>query len=524
MAEETTKKKSALSLLEIGLFGKTLPWYWTPIFVATLLVSMHLMVKLQIKDATFSFLDAFSEWGDGAFKNSSYSLGGRLESTDLTITPDESEPSTVIRIPRVSMQTPGFFWLLRRQIPSFKLGWSIFGGKSKLKADHDNQYPPTGQLSILFERIDWGDVGMQAVLPDVSWVGAYSGAAFEAAGCSEDWWWHRNEFADKFKMAEPAGNISLLFRTEGEQILVQTLEFGSPETSHAIIERRFELPQADDFLDTPAEEWRTMDVRWSFRDHGFNKARNRYCAQQAGITEAEFIERHIAVVERLMATKGNQFPRAMWLAYKRYAEGGKELVWQSNYGEGVAWEDINSKRGVALLEAINASVHVEGFPRVPYQPTGIPIKPLPEDGDYASVYQVLQMENGGSAVPISPLAEPTAVPAGAPAAVAASGLLDPATVPTVTTAGTALVAAPAGVTTSEALPGPPPLSAGIELPSRELGKHLGIYVRVELSNGRSYVGAVASSGAEAVTLSVRMRSGQASLALPHKRIRRVTTM
>ena len=523
MTEETTKKRSALSLLEIGLFGKTLPWYWTPIIVATLLISMHLGVKLQIKDATFSFLDAFSEWGEGNFRTSSYSLGGRLESTELTITPDETEPSTAIRIPRVSVQTPGFFWLLRGQIPSFKLGWSIFGGRSKLKADRDNQYPPTGRLSFVFERVDWGDYGMEDVLPDVSWVGAYSGAAFEAAGCREDWWWHRSEFAEKFKLAEPAGDINLLFRVENAKTLVQTLEFGTPETSHAIIERRFELPQADDFLDTPAEDWRTIDVRWSFRDHGFNKARNRYCAQQSGISEAEFIERHLAVVERIMESKGQRFSRNMLLAYRRYAEGGKELVWQSSYGAGVAWEDISDKHGAALFAAINASVQVDGLPRVPYQPTTVEIRPLPEDREYASVLRILQHENGGETAFSSALAEPTSVAALDVPAATATAVVNAASAPLTTTTATATTAVSASATPAEAT-APTPLAVGSELRSRDLGKHLGTYVRIELSTGRSYVGAVTSNGAETVTLSVRMRSGQASLALPHKRILRVTTL
>jgi hypothetical protein len=519
MATESGKSKSKLSWLESEIFGITLPWYWKPIALIVLLVTLHLMIKLHIKDTTYQFLDGFAWLGEGEFRNSDYSFGGRFESTDLTITPDDSDQGSVIRIPRISVQSPGFFWLLRTQIPSFNLGWSLFGGKPKLRADQENRYPPTDKLDITFERVDWGALGMEDVLPDVSWVGPYSGAAFEAAGCSKDWWWHRDEFVAKFKLAEPSGDIRLQFRTEDDQILHQTLEFGSAETSHALIERRFALPEADDFLDTHPDDFKTLDVRWTFRDHGFNKARNRYCADQAGISEAEFIERHIAAVERIMASKGLVFPRGVWLAYRRYAEGGKEMIWQTNYGEGVAWEDISSKRGAALFTAMNASLQIEGFPRIPYQPEIIEPRPLPEEGDYASVFAIVQKE-GGAPLPVTdPALPPLVAPAQLPDTTATPQpaiATEPAQVDVARASTSIVKAAPESPTEPE------PIIAGSEIPSRTLGKYIGEYVRIELSTGRSYIGAVAKSDAVSVTLKVKMRSGQASLSFPHKQIRRVT--
>jgi hypothetical protein len=545
--------KPARRRLAIRMFGRDLPWYWTLIILIALLVAMHLGIRLQIKDATAQFLDGFSWLGKGTFGDSSYNLDGRIESTDLAIVADAANPGAAIRIPRVSVLTPGVFWLLRAQLPSLGLFKSTSDGKQQSRHERGNHYPPTNQLHILFDAVDWGELGMEAVLPDIAWVGPYSGAAFEAAGCSEDWWWHRGAFAEKFKLAVPSGNVSLLFRVDSSGQLQQTLEFGTPETSHAIIERRFALPEADDFLDTHPDDWRTLDIRWSFRDHGFNKARNRYCAAQAGITEVEFIDRHVAAVERIMASKGWVFSRNMWVAYRRYAEGGKELTWQSNFAEGAAWEDVQEKRGTALFTAINATVHVEGFPRVPYQPEVIAPLPLPKDRAYASLFDIVQTERAAAASAAA-LADPLAlvltdatsamdssitevppatgtadpVPAATEASMPVSNAIStqpvPASAPT-----SSSVAAPAGGEVAAATVVPPApaqdepisLAAGSELPSRELGKHLGIYVRIELSSGRAYVGAVARSDAEAVTLNVRMRSGNASLTLPHKQIRRV---
>jgi hypothetical protein len=539
--------RPARHLLAIRMFGRDLPWYWTVLILATLLVAVHFGLRQQIKLATQGFLQGFAWLGKGSFRDSSYSFDGVIESSDLAIVADASKSDASIRIPRVSVSTPGLVWLLRAQLPRLDF-W-----KSDSKGG--NHYPPTRQLRILFERIDWGDAGMEDVVPDVSWVGPYSGAVFEAAGCSDDWWWHRGEFAEKFKLAEPMGDVSLLFRVETDKVLQQTLEFGTPETSHAIIERRFSLPAADDFLDTPVDQWRTLDVRWSFRDHGFNKARNRYCAEQASISEAEFVDRHIAAVERILASQGMVFSRNMWVAYRRYAEGGKELTWQSNFGEGLTWEDIAGKRGLALYAAINATVHVEGFPRVPYLPEIIDPLPLPEDREYASLFQIMQGERAATATAADPLtasALPDAISPPAAVAIPAATLdtaVAAATVAATTTAAPAPAPAPPPqpqpqaatpvaaqpVSTSSnptvaaepALATPPTVEAlqtvapGAQVPTRELGKYLGIYVRVELGNGRAYVGAVAKNDAETLTLNVRMRSGNASLTLPHKQIRRV---
>jgi hypothetical protein len=540
--------RPARRALAIRLFGRDLAWYWTLLILIAVLVAVHLMIRLQVRDATREFLDGFSWFGQGTFEQSGYDFGGRVESTGLAIQPAGAEDGAAIRIARVRVQTPGLVWLLRSQLPSR-------GGA---------HFPPTQQLRFVFESVDWGKRGMQRLLPDLGWIGPYSGAAFEAAGCTRDLWWHRDGFADRFGLAAPAGNVSMVFRVEAG-LLQQTVEFGTPETSLAIIERRFALPVPEKFLDTPSSAWRTVDVRWSFRDHGFNKARNRYCAKQAGISEGEFIDRHVAAVERILAAEGLVFPRTMWLAYRRYAEGGRELTWQSDFADGVALEDLQQRRGAALYKALNASVRVEGFPRVPYQPELIEPRPLSDRGD-VPVYAAMQREQGVTA-PAAAAAEPslaevlsdgasadTAVAAPVPAApLQTSDLVDaplpeaqpvavvaPASAPPATAAPASTSSPPAraavasapptSTSTSTPVPStaapaanePAALPPGSQIASRDLGRHIGVFVRVELSNGRSYVGAVARNDAEAVTLNVRMRSGNASLTLPHRQIRRVT--
>ncbi len=528
MASKPTKRKFDLSLLEISFFGRVLPWYWTPILLTVLMISLHLKFKLEIKQVTYDFLDTFDWVGEGQFRNSDYSWGGMIESTDLEIVASEERISDRIRIPRVRVETPGFFWMLRMQVPSFGLSWSMFSKKARLKQNEDNEFPPTDNLELVFERIDWGNIPMEYVLPEVSWIGPYSGAAFEAAGCTEDAWWHRSEFPEKFRLSEPAGDIRMLLSTEGEQILNQRIEFGASESAHVTIERRFELDQANDFLDSDPEDWRTLEVRWSFRDHGFNKARNAYCAKQAGISEAQFIERHLAAVARIMESKGLLFDEKIWAAYRRYAETGADLTWQTHYGEGVAWEDIREKRGAVLFNAIGARLSVTGLAPLPYQPQITAMRPIPDDGSVDSIYQLLVRE-GSIAAPSAESAVATASPSPLPAvqtapppASAVPGRSTASAVPRATAAGTAAALPAAATATATSATGKP--AAGSELALRDLGKHVGSYVRVQLSSGRTYNGAIERNAAQALTLRVRLRGGTASLALPHKQIRSVTAI
>ncbi|HET7843404.1 MAG TPA: hypothetical protein VFL14_04590, partial [Xanthomonadales bacterium] len=333
-AKKPTKKveaaRSGWDLLRIRLFGRELPLYWTWILLAAFVFLSHVMVKLEIKAATFEFLDAFEWVGPGQFRNADYSFGGTMEATELTLTPSDAEPGDPpITVRRIVVETPGPIWLLRTSMPSFSPKASGTLGRiqkaaEKLGGDErPNEFPPTDELHIRFEDVDWGNYGMANVLPGIDWIGGTSGALFEAEGCSNDWWWTRDEVRERFDAPDADGQIDIHVKVTGPNTLSNTIAFGHGGNSTLTIEREFIVPgEADDWLDSEPDEWRTTKLRWTVEDTGFVRARNRWCAQEAKIGEAQFVERHVAAVRRTLQSIGFEPTPQLLDAYSVYAQNG----------------------------------------------------------------------------------------------------------------------------------------------------------------------------------------------------------
>ena len=558
-AMKSTKKvdkapKKGLDLLRISLFGHDLPLYWTWIALGALVFVSHLMVKLEIKQATFEFLDAFAWVGPSEFRNADYSFGGTLEATEITLTPTDFEPGDPpITIGRIVVETPGPIWLLRTSMPSFSPKAPGTLGKLQKAAEKfgseepPNQYPPTDELHIRFENVDWSNFGLAYVLPGIDWVGGTSGSLFEAAGCSNDWWWTREEVRQRFNAPDADGEIDIDVNVTGPNTLTNRVAFGHGSNSALIIEREFTVPgEADDFLDSDPDEWRTTKVRWTVEDNGFVRARNRWCANEAKITEAQFVERHVAAVRRHLLEIGFEATPALLDAYRVFAQSGGKLVWETNIPPGKAIEDAAGHGAEAELIAMNARLIVPGRAPVPY--IGTITEPRDEfPDDAASMVQVLQREGtlpaaGASATAnvqasTAAAATPTTDATDAPTIAAASATAAsepvaaaPAAAPTAPTADVtdptfaevdALYAGAAGTEVAE--PEPAEIIPG-PFDTKDLPQHVGQTVRITLANGRHYAGIVESVDSQRVSIKVGSSGQSASLSFTRDMVTGVEAM
>lgn len=507
------KPKSGLDLLRIPMFGRELPLYWTWILLGVFAVLTHLMIRLQIKEMTFEFLEVFAEDGEGTFRNAGYSFGGEIEATELEIVPyDHEAGERPIRVGRVVVETPGLFWLLRTSMPSFspKAGGTL--GKLQRAAEkfsdeeeQVNEFAPATRMTVRFEDVDWGDYGLGWMVPQVDWVGAYSGALFEAAGCERDWWWSQDEVRTRFGAPNALGTIAMDFTVDGPKTLKQKIVFSSEATSSLTIERDWTLlGEAEDFLDSDPDTWRTTRVRWTVDDKGFVRARNAWCAKEAKIPEADFVERHIAAVRRLVLANGFAPDAAVWATYRGYAERGGRLVWETRLAPGKALEDADGHGPDEYLIAMNARLSVEGRSPAAYLGTfGTPME-LPLDEDTQSLVQVLRKE--GTLPAPGAAATPTALPAMTGAAQAPAATPEP-----VASVARRPVALPANAEVLDAYADEPEPEAPARLTARDLAGQVGRNVRVTLANGRRYAGYVQSADASGVSLKVAVTSGSATL-------------
>lgn len=541
MPAAKSTKKPAVERTSIGdwfripLFGRLLPLYWTWILLGVFLVVLHLGVRLQLKAMTYDFLSAFGDVASGDFRNVEYSFGGTLEADDITLTPHESDGTdNTIHVGRIVVETPGSFWLLRAAMPNFSPKASGTLGKLQNAAeklgrseDPPNEFPPTDELTVRFEDVDWGDYGMHYLIPSIDWVGGTSGALFEAEGCSNDWWWTRDEVRERFGAPNADGGIELQFKVTGPNTLASTVTFGHGGNSELRIEREFVLAgEADDFLDSE-DDWRTTKLRWVVEDHGFVKARNRWCAKEAKLTEAQFVDRHVAAVRRMVQSIGFEPKPDVLDAYRAFAQNGGTLTWETNLPPGKAIEDAEGHGAEAELLAMNARLTVKGRAPVSYVGTFMAPREFPDDAE--SVVAVLRREGALPAIEVPvPGATAAAAQAATAALIAAPLSAEPSSVPVATTTQAATpTPAPAAVATTAptnvvvdpltdadfaaaAEAEEPAAPAAGPFDPKDLAAHVGHGVQIKLANGRRYYGTVERVDARSVSIKIGGRSGNSA--------------
>jgi len=492
--------------LKPKIFGREVPLFWVPILVVLWLLITHYLIRTEVQLWMDDFLGDYSWVGDPRYGAINYTLDGEIEVRSIMIEPDSNDSQATIHIDRISVKTPGAWWMIRTQLPNIDFS-SI--GKPKLVRRELDRLPRADHLEILFEGVDWGSYGSEYVLPEIDWVGPYSGALFEAAGCERDWWWHGDDFPGKFRLESPPGDIHVTFDVLNDRELMSRVEIGSVNTSRTIIERRFLVDGAHDFVNSDPDEWRTVDTRWQIVDNGFVKARNKYCAEKAGIGEAEFIERHLLSVERMLLAKGMKWTEPVKTAYRRYATTGAEVIWQTHYGRGIAFEDIAHRTDAAVFTVMNATLNITGGAEVPYRMDVTLPKAIGEDLDIDSVFALVRLEQGLGALPDA--TEPAEIAAKRPKSFKARAEVK----------GDAYVRPKAEAYADNVIVSLPP---NFDVPKSELPNYVGRLVQIDLINGSKHRGYVESDAGERVTIKIAVPGGSASVPLAHKHIRKVTRL
>ncbi len=481
------KAKQADALKPLGLKEKV----YGVLGLALLALFVHMNLVWSIGDEVENLLAYAAETTEGSYRKVSYSLDGSVEATDLEIAPGNAPAgSAPARIGRVSMKTPGLIWMLRAGTP------------------FEDAYPATKSLSIRIENAEWANWGMGRLVPALAWIGPYSGAVFEAAGCESNEWFSRAELAQAFGATEPGGTIQIDFEVAGPRTLVQRSTFGDSGGSLARQEIEYSLAEdAEDFLESDTETWRTTRERWTIEDQGFVRKRNRHCAGESNISESEFIDRHVASVQRLLLADGFIADSAVIAAYRSFVQDGGKLVWETRLRSGQAVEDFDENSVLPSILSVNDTL------RVAYSGRFVDPVALPALGSQRSLVAVLRHEGtlppaaiGTSAVASTVAAQNTRAPPSR-----TSGA-EPQ--PTPARPDTVALNPPQG-------PGQP-AAVGVprveRLTVRDLPRRVGRAVLVTLRSGRAHQGYVESATGSAVRLKVTRRGGSATLTFARDQI------
>lgn len=220
--------------------------------------------------------------------------------------------------------------------------------------------------------------------------GNASAAPFEAAGCMEDDAWISEEFADMGLTAGPTSLTMIWHRSDNRLVKEQTVH--TPGVGR--VDYREEQVMHDEFplfslIETDQNELATGE--WRIRDEGFVAARNAWCARKDGISPAQFVDRHVATVQRVLAAIGMEPRDETKVAYRRYAEKGGTLDLVVNYSptiDAAIYEDDDWGRWLART---NGELVVEGqSTRLGMR--AIPERPFSDDFEEMTAFAAMQAE------------------------------------------------------------------------------------------------------------------------------------
>ena len=270
-------------------------------------------IFLLVHQANFlvgrSLLIAFGNGADSTYKGAWFDMGGNLVAKDFSLKPYGPEDDATLTFKHIRVETPGWFWIFK----TIRTG--------KIVADTDRLHVTlSGGTS---------DAGVDPSLGDLGPFGTDTASPFEAEGCLRDAVWLRSELVDMGLSPGPTV-LDFDYQVDGSK-LESRITLDTPGVSKVTLTRHEVLPGTINPYLLDLTQTATTDERWQVQDQGFVKARNAFCAKRDGIGEPEFVQRHMASVQRLLATQGLVLDEASLEAYASFARSGGEISFGGAY-------------------------------------------------------------------------------------------------------------------------------------------------------------------------------------------------
>lgn len=413
---------------------KLVLWYEVQQGAARLAARLAPVAQLQYADV-------------GAGLDGAVTLGG------VTVTVTRDHAREVWRASRLDLGTPGALWLVRRLLLD------------------DDSLPEHLSVAVSGLQSPATAFGTAAAA-----VNPLSMVPFETLGCGIV---SRFSVADYQRMGLNPGaqQQRLEYRYDASAAtLTLTADLASPPFS--TINAHLELQKFDPRQ--LAGNWQKLhasEIGVSYADGGYLAKRNRFCAQQAGITPAQFLDQHIAAVDALLRERGIQPSAPVEALYRALvAEGGRVSLLSLPPAASTVGQLLAETPDV-MMRQLNLTARRNDAPPLMVRIAFVAPAEATATAEAAPAAAVEPAKPAGSpsaaaAAPAPPAPKPPAAPAAAPnAAVTASAppVVAKAPAPVVTTrpattaatAGTAVNAAhpPASVAPAAPTPAKPAATA-----------------------------------------------------------------
>ncbi len=140
---------------------------------------------------------------------------------------------------------------------------------------------------------------------------------------------------------------------------------------------------------------------WQFKDEGFIKARNEFCARETGVTIPTFLATHIASIERNMAAIGVTVGPEVRAMYIDYAANGGALALTGEFSKDLVEANYDDIPWGEQLLAMQSEMQ-RGKQRLSFNFRAQRERPFSEDQDLLTTFEVLKREG----VVVDPLTMP----------------------------------------------------------------------------------------------------------------------
>ncbi len=265
-------------------------------------------------------------------------LGGVSASGVRVLPFGDDEPDEVFMFDTVTLKIPFFQY--------FRSMFKFFGMINGID-----------RIEMVFEG-GRGSMTMPLV-PEMSLFGNVSLSPFEAEGCVVDGNWIDSEFDEMGLPNEPLAMTLIMAREDGKSILDARLaKPGIGELSYRSIAVLHDMAPLMAAWATADDEM--VSEEWHLRDDSFAAARNRHCARKDGVTEAEFIERHLFTVTRKLEALGMAADPELQSAYRDFAKHGGTFDINVTYADASHFVATESTHGGDLLNILRTSFTVNG--------------------------------------------------------------------------------------------------------------------------------------------------------------------
>ncbi|HSE13431.1 MAG TPA: hypothetical protein VLB69_12445 [Rudaea sp.] len=384
------------------------------LLVAVLLAgALKLVLWYEVRQSAARLVSAWAPYAQVQYDSIGIGLDGTIGVGGLGVTFGKGPGRSTWRATQVDIETSGPFWVLRRTLladQSFPahLGVSIRGLQ-----------PPAGASPF-----DW------------HWLSPLSLVPFETFGCGVV---SRLSIADYQRMGLNPGVAKqhLEYRYDAAaNSLTFAGELSTPPFSAITLTGEL---QRFDARALTLKSWPKLHIAVltaEYADSGYLAKRNRFCAQQAGVNPAAFVDQHIDAIKSYLDSLGVQTTAGVESIYRDLVTSGGRMSVQSLPTPGFTLDTFSSATPDALVRQLNLTTRHNDAPPVMLRLT------------FKATYVA------EDATAVAPTPPPAAAPATAPPANTSAAVGTPAPPPSVIPP-----AATVASTSPATSPTPPPASA-----------------------------------------------------------------